>query len=185
MLELTIGQKEVLTEDGKFVKSGGTPLAFEHSLLALSKWEEHWEIPFLSSDRTPEQTLHYLKLMCLTPEVSDEVWLTLNDDDVKAIQEYIGRKATATWIAENPDVPGSRPGKKDIITAEIIYYWVIAMNIPIEFQLWHLNKLLMLIRVCNEKNTPPDQKKKMSKNELIARNRRLNAERRAKLNTRG
>jgi hypothetical protein len=55
-------------------------------------------------------------------------------------------------------------------------------NIPFKCETWHLNRLFTLIRICNIKQAKP---KKMSRAETAARNRELNAQRKAQLGTRG
>jgi hypothetical protein len=75
-----------------------------------------------------------------------------------------------------------RRGPGEVITSELIYYWIVSFNIPFECQYWHLNRLFSLIRICNIKNSKP---KKVSRMELAQRNRELNAARKAKLGTSG
>lgn len=153
-------------------------LQLEHSLVSLSKWESKWHKPFLSkTDKTNEETIDYIRCMTVTPNVRDDVYYRLTKENIDEIYKYINDPMTATTFS-NTDKKINR----EIITSELIYYWMVAQNIPVEFQKWHLNRLLTLIRVCNVKNTPP---KKMSKKEIMNRNAALNAERKKQLNTKG
>ena len=163
----------------EFVEAKTVTLQLEHSLVSLSKWESKWCKPFLSTgDKTSEETLDYIKCMTLTQNVDPDIYSRVTAKNIEDINQYIYAPMTATTFSED------KRGKtnREIVTAELIYYWMIALNIPFECQKWHLNRLLTLIRVCNVKNAPP---KKMSKRELMSRNAALNAARRKQLNTNG
>ena len=179
MLQITIPGTEMFNEEtNEFFTTKDTVLQLEHSLVSLSKWEAKWKIPFLGKDsKTIEQTIDYIKCMTITQNVNPIVYLNLTDSNIKAINDYIDEPMTATTFSN-----GNTPPNREIVTSELIYYWMIALNIPMECQKWHLNRLLTLIRVCNVKNTPP---KKMSRQEIINRNAALNAARRKKLNSKG
>ena len=154
-------------------------LQLEHSLVSLSKWESKWCKPFLATKSlTEEEAIDYIRCMTLTQNVPQEVYNNITDDIVDKVTAYIKAPMTATTFSKEN---GSKGGR-EIVTAEIIYYWMIALQIPFECQKWHLNKLLTLVRVCNIKNEPP---KKMGRNALIRRNASLNAARRQQLNSSG
>lgn len=180
MLRITVPGTEAWDDEKEeFVTIGDVELELEHSLVSLSKWEAKWEKPFLSTpDKTDEQILWYIKAMTLTPDVPDEVFERLSKDNGAEIDGYITARMTATWFTDLPN----QPPNTEIITAEIIYYWMITLNIPVKFEIWHLNRLLTLIRVCNEKNSP---RKKMSRADTAARQRELNEQRRKMYGTKG
>lgn len=155
------------------------PLELEHSLVSLSKWESHWEKPFLATaEKSAEELLWYIKAMVLTPDVPAEVFDLLSQENIKGINDYINSKQTATWFAEEKN----RPTSREIITAEVIYYWMVALQINWEAQYWHLGKLLTLVQVINEKQKP---EKKMSPRELAQKRRDINAQRKQQHKTTG
>lgn len=181
MLQLVIPLGPEIFDDEKneFVTPETKTLQLEHSLLSLSKWESKWCKPFLSKEeKTPEETIDYIKCMTITQNVKDEVYSHLTRDNIMQINKYIEAPMTATTFSKNNKGKTSR----EIITSELIYCWMIQLNIPSEYQKWHLNRLLTLIQVCNIKNEPAS---KMSNKEIMNRNRALNAARKKKLNTRG
>ena len=180
MLEITIPETEQWDElKQEFIYTKEQTLQLEHSLVSLSKWESKWCKPFLSKeDKTFEETIDYIRCMTLNRHIPDEVYGCLTRSSIKQINEYISAPMTATRF--NKDVTGR--GSREQITSELIYYWMIALNIPFECQKWHLNRLLTLIRVCNLKNQPS---KKMSRREIMSRNAALNAARRKQLGTNG
>lgn len=154
-------------------------LQLEHSLVSLSKWESKWCKAFLSkADKTDEEIIDYIKCMTITQNVNPDVYKVLTQKNFEDVQKYIEAPMTATYF--NEDKNGKR--NNETITSELIYYWMVALNIPFECQKWHLNRLITLIRVCNIKNQPP---KKMSRSSVANQYKSLNAARRQKYNTRG
>ena len=180
MLKIIIPSTEMWDEvNEKFVYSKEQVLQLEHSLVSLSKWESKWCKPFLSKEnKTFEETIDYIRCMTINQNIPDEVYNCLTGENIREINEYISAPMTATRFSNDAMGKGSR----EQITSELIYYWMIALNIPFECQKWHINRLLTLIRVCNIKNHPS---KKMSRREIMSRNTALNAARRKKLRTNG
>jgi len=180
MLKLTVPGVEHFDEaTEEFVDVGEVVLELEHSLVSLSKWESIYEKPFLgNTEKSTEEILGYIRAMLLTPEVPEEVFSRLSEANFHEINAYIDAKMTATWFHEAPGAPQTR----EVVTAELVYYWMVTFSIDWEAQYWHLNRLFTLIRVCNIKNAKP---KKMSRAEVAARNRELNAQRKAQLGTKG
>lgn len=155
-------------------------LQLEHSLVSLSKWESRWHKAFLTKrEKTPEEVLDYIRCMTITKKVDPSVYERLTSDNILQIDNYIGDSMTATYFSEDHTKPKA---SREIVTSELIYYWMIAQGIPIECERWHLSRLLTLIRVCNIKNSPP---KKMSRKSILAQNAALNAARRKQYNTKG
>lgn len=166
-------------EKNEFLEPEYQAIELEHSLISLSKWESKWHKPFFSrEDKTNEETLDYIKCMTLTRNVKPEVYLKLTKENYEQIDKYINDSMTATTFYNDSQGKSSR----ETITSELIYYWMISLNIPPEYQKWHINRLLTLIRVINIKNTPP---KKRSMKEIMNRNAALNEARKKQLNTKG
>lgn len=180
MLRITIPEREFWDEaKEEFIKTKTTTLQLEHSLVSLSKWESKWHKPFLGKgDKTVEETVDYIRCMTITQNVDPLVYSSITSDIIKQVSDYITDPMTATWFPKDDKSAPSR----EIITAEIVYYWMVTLNIPFECQKWHLNRLLTLIRVCNAKSAPP---KKLSKKQLAERNAAINAARRKALNSKG
>ena len=181
MLTITVpispeGWDEVKQE---FVEPKCQTLQLEHSLVSLSKWESKWQKSFYSTkEMSDEETLDYIKCMTLTRNVDPEVYNHLTRENIKDVMDYIGNPMTATTFGKNDKSPNNR----EVITSELIYYWMIALQIPMKCEKWHLNRLLTLVKVCNIKNAPP---KKMGKRATMSRNAAINAARRKQLNSNG
>lgn len=179
MLSITIPARELFNDQTQeFIYTKEYRIQLEHSLVSISKWESKWNKPFLSkNNKTMEETIDYIKCMTITQNIDPVAYNGLTNQNINDINNYIDAPMTATTFNNQHNSPS-----KEVITSELIYYWMIALNIPMECQKWHVNRLLTLIRVCNVKNTPP---KKMSKKEIMNRNAALNAARRKQFNSRG
>jgi len=180
MLKITVGSTEMFDEEKQaFTSQGGVELTLEHSLASVSKWEQIFEKPFLSNESKDEQEiLAYVKCMVVGDIPPGDFLQDLDADNFEAINEYMNRKMTATWFSEK----GGRGRSSEVITSELIYYWMTALGIPFECEHWHLNRLMTLIRIANAKQQKP---KPMSKAEIARHNRELNEQRKARLGTKG
>ncbi len=181
MLKITIPETEFWDEiREEFVYKKEQTLQLEHSLVSLSKWESKWHKAFLGKqEKSDEEILDYVRCMTLTQNVDPEVYTRLTADNYSAINTYIENPMTATTFYDEKSLGRN----KETVTSELIYFWMISYNIPVEIcQKWHLNRLLTLIRVCNIKNTPP---KKRSKREMMNRQAALNAANRKRFGSKG
>lgn len=163
----------------EFIISKDTKLQLEHSLLSLSKWEAKHHKAYLSKKVkiTNEEQIDYLRCMTINKNVDPNIYYCMTSDQIKQIGAYINDTNTATVIRQSNKTPNN-----EIITSELIYYWMISYNIPFECEKWHLNRLITLIQICSIKNQPP---KKRSKNAIVNDYAKLNAERRARMRTAG
>ena len=180
MLEITIPSMDFFDESKEeFITTKEQVLKLEHSLVSISKWESKWKVPFLDKkEKTREQMIDYIKYMTLTQNVDPLIYEYLPEKALREIKDYIDDPMTASWFSDDD----TKQHNHQIITSELIYYWMIQLNVPVEFQKWHLNRLMTLIRTCNVNNAPP---KKMSKSEILRRNKQRNEERKARLHTNG
>lgn len=188
MLEITIPDRELINnKTNEIINVKGVTLQLEHSLISIKKWEANWHKPFLNKqDKTIEEIKDYIKCMTLNKNNIDHlVYDYMPTDAIKIIVDYIKDPMIAPLYFSNDDgteLGTGQANKREAVTAEIIYYWMIACNIPFECQKWHLNQLITLIKIINLKNAPP---KKMDPKQEAARRRAINTQRRAKWNTKG
>lgn len=182
MLQITIpateGWDEAKEEFVPILKE--QTLVLEHSLVSISKWESKWLKPYFSKEaKSREETLDYVRCMTITQNVNPEVYERLTADNLAQINKYLDSPMTATWF--NDSEHKSKGGKVQL-TNELIYYNMIAYNIPVEFQKWHLNRLLTLIKVCEIKNRKPE---KQNRRERLQHFAALNAKRRQQYKSKG
>lgn len=178
-IAVPLGPEEWDEKTEEFIIPKVQILQLEHSLVSLSKWESKWCKPFLSSkEKTDEEIMDYIKCMTITQNVNPDLYNYLTVENIEEINQYIYAPMTATTFSDDKI---NKPNR-EIITSELVYYWMASLNIPFECQKWHLNRLLTLIRIFNVKNQQP---KKMSRGDIMRRNAALNANRRKQLNSKG
>lgn len=170
MIEIVVPATTLFDErTNQFHKTKETTLQLEHSLLSLSKWEAKWQTPFLTDEpHSEEKSLDYFRCMTINRGVDPLVYRAIKPAQFAAIKAYISSPQTATTVNK---IEQPSNGHKQVLTSELIYYYMIAYNIPFECEKWHLNRLIMLIRICDVKNQP---QKKMSNADFA----RIKAERR-------
>lgn len=180
MLKITTAPRELfndLTEE--FINIPSCELVLEHSLISVAKWESKWKKSFLNTkELTNEELSDYVRCMTIGKEPDDTIYKYLSPKTMQKIQAYIDDPMTATTFTDKK----TYAHKKEVITAELIYYWMIEAGVPFECEKWHLNRLLALIKVCNIKGTSG---KKMSKKDIFKQNAELNAARRKALGSKG
>lgn len=182
MLSVTVPSFEYFDEKNeRFGVTKETTLCLEHSLIAISRWESKWNTPFLGkANKTTEECMDYVRCMTINSNVDPIIYYGMTNGMFTKIDEYINQPMTAAWFSDKEQ---NKKGSREIVTADLIYYWMISFQIPFDpCEKWHLNRLLTLIRVCNIKNAPP---KKMSREEILQRNRAINEARRAKMHSKG
>ncbi len=180
MLQIVIPEREFFDQEKQeFRYLKAQRLTLEHSLISISKWESKWKKPFLDkADKTPEESADYIRCMTIGKEADPEALQWIPPNIYAQINDYISDSMTATWFNER----NRKPGGGQVVTSELIYYWMIAFHIPLECEKWHLNRLLTLIKVCEVKSAPP---KKMKRRDIYARNAALNAARKQKMAANG
>jgi len=163
----------------EFINTPDMTIRMEYSLVSVSRWERKWKKPYLSVEsKTDDEFFDFLRCMTITPkDVPMFVYRSLPQSTINEIIKYMNDPMTATTFPKD-----NKTGGREIVTAEIIYYQMFSLNIPLECEKWHLNRLMTQIRVCAVKNAP---KKKMSRRETMSQNAALNAQRRKARNSKG
>ncbi len=179
MLKLTIPKRRLLNEKTNEIYTvKEQTIVLEHSLVSISKWESTWCKPFLSSEKKSlEEIRDYVRCMTLTQNVDPLTYFCLTADNFDEINKYINTEQTATTFRKE-----EQAHKKEIITSELMYFWMINYGIPFECAKWHLSRLIALVRICQIKMQPSKQ---MGKNAILNQNAKLNAQRRSLLHTKG
>lgn len=169
MLQITVPAAEYFDErTEEFINVKAYTLQLEHSLISISKWEAKWHKPFIGKEeKTEEETRDYIRCMTITQNVDPIVYLAIPNSEIQRIKEYINEPMTATWFNDRD----KRAPSRKVITSEVVYYWMISQNIPIECEKWHFNRLMTLIRVCSEKSQPQKKMSKADRKSLMAQRR--------------
>lgn len=185
MLKIVIPKQELFNnQTSEFIYIKEQTIQLEHSLVSISKWESKWLKPYFSKNKkTREELIDYIRCMTISQNIDPNVYYGLTEENYSLITKYIESPMTATVINDDGFDNKNAKKNKTFITSELIYYWMISLNIPIEFQKWHINRLLTLIRVCQIKNSPDN--KKRSKSEVAKYYSELNKKRRKELNSSG
>lgn len=180
MYIIDIPEKELWSsKKEEFYKIAHTTLRLEHSLLSISKWESKWHKSYFETkNKTDEEAMDYLRCMSIDHNIDPMVYYALTDQDLEGLNAYINDPMTATTIYN----PVEKAKRREKVTSELVYYLMISFGIPVEFQKWHINRLLTLIEVFQVKNQP---QKKRSKAELAKYYAELNAKRCKEWGTRG
>lgn len=182
MLYLEIPDNEFFDENkSEFIYVKAQTLKLEHSLISISKWESKWQKPFLYTKMTTQQTVDYIRCMTVGPVNDLNIYYGITDDHIKKVNNYINNPMSATTFNER-FLKGRGRRSNEIVTSEIIYYWMVTFRIPIEFEKWHLNRLMNLIKICEIKSRPG---KKMSQRDILKQNAELNQRRLAQTGSRG
>lgn len=179
-LTITIPGNELYDQAaGKFITTKSHTITLEHSLVSIARWESKWHKPYLSREpKTKEELIDYFRCMTLTQNVPMSVYYAIDGETMQKIIDYIQDPNTATTFRKS-----NKPPSREIVTNEIVYYWMTALNIPFDpCEKWHFQHLMTLIEVCSLKQQPA---KKMPKGEALRQRSALNAARRSKYNTHG
>jgi len=183
MLEITIPDVEIfISATNEFLTIKGGKVSLEHSLLSISKWEAKHHKYFLNNKTlTQSEILDYIRCMVVKSTVDNRVFYYLDNRTLSAINDYMNDPMTATWFgSQNEGQPGNTVRGK-IVTSELLYYYMISFNIPMNCEKWHVNRLLTLIQVCQAEQNPV----KLSGKALANRNTKLNEERLKRYHTHG
>lgn len=179
MLEILFDESELFNSKTNeiYVFSKKT-IRFEHSLIAISKWEEKYRKSFVESTKSIDEVVYYAWCMCLDDIEYEEFTMRLNQQILNKISDYISDTPTATKVP----LIGDKNHKGDKITSELIYYWLTIHNIPFSVESWNFHRMMALIEIAIFKSTPP---KKRSNAEILRERRELNERRLKEMKSHG
>lgn len=152
---------------------------FEYSLAAVAEWEAIWKIPLLNTELGVDSDMFLSLAMCMSDD-RELLEYYLDDTEKAELHKYLSDSQTATTI--NSSQNGNTTGRGKVYTAEEIYALMFMNGIPIEWESRNLNRLLVILRIISIYQNPP---KKMSQQDVMKQNARLNRERKNKYKTKG
>ena len=156
----------------EFVYTKDITLHLKHSLVSLTRWEQHYKRRFLDDGpKNEEEYRFYIQCMTLNKDVDPLVYMVLQEDDMKKVTDYLHDSMTATTL---PKQNNNRTNSEKL-SSELIYYYMSALNIPFECEKWFLNNLITLISIASIKNNPQEKKTKPSWSSIRALNAARNA----------
>lgn len=132
-------------------------LRFEHSLLSLSKWESEFKVPFMTTrTKTPTEMFRYFECMLVPPEDDPSLVILLKPEDLETLSNYINESRTASSVPED----GKKQYDNEIVTSELIYFWLTAMRIPFHpTETWHVSRIVMLVQITGYKQQPAKRRR--------------------------
>lgn len=173
VLDLYVPGKEFWNSElQEFIYTKDITLHLKHSLVSLTRWEQHYKRRFLDDGpKNEEEYRFYIQCMTLNKDVDPLVYTVLQEDDMKKVTDYLHDSMTATTL---PKQNNNRTNSEKL-SSELIYYYMSALNIPFECEKWFLNNLIILISIASIKNNPQEKKSKPSWNSIRALNAARNA----------
>ena len=173
VLDLYVPGKEFWNSElQEFIYTKDITLHLKHSLISLTRWEQHYKRRFLDDGpKNEEEYRFYIQCMTLNKDVDPLVYMVLQEDDMKKVTDYLHDSMTATTL---PKQNNNRTNSEKL-SSELIYYYMSALNIPFECEKWFLNNLITLISIASIKNNPQEKKSKPSWSSIRALNAARNA----------
>lgn len=148
-------------------------IRLEHSLISISKWEEETKRKYFSKlegPKTAEDMLFYIKCMSLDGPIEDNLLRCISQQQLNKVTAYVNASRTATTIIDHGD-----KNSGEVLTSEIIYYYMAAFRLPSYTEKWHLSRLLTLIRVASDKQSQGSKDKRGSKPNKVNYNDKFNS----------
>lgn len=173
VLDLYVPGKEFWNSElQEFIYTKDITLHLKHSLISLTRWEQHYKRRFLDDGpKNEEEYRFYIQCMTLNKDVDPLIYTVLQEDDIKKVTDYLHDSMTATTLPKQND----KSNKGERLSSELIYYYMSALNIPFECEKWFLNNLIILISIASIKNNPQEKKSKPSWSSIRALNAARNA----------